>query len=268
MSRSILSLKPARRGFTLIELLVVIAIIAILAAILFPVFQKVRENARRASCQSNEKQLGLAIIQYVQDADELYPQQTVDGLGGWAAPGAGQNAFAAIYPFVKSSGLYLCPDAMTGGSPPASHIYTNYLCNAIIFGQVTGFTLPSRNASRINAPANVIMLTEYKVQLDNAYNRPTVNGGSATAPTFSNLTGSPDHGCDDNFDLHSKGYNALFVDGHVKYRMVATLTPADFGLAGNGKTSATSGNLCQDDNGFAAGTYTNFPNDPTLVSFP
>ena len=64
--------RPAR-GFTLIELLVVIAIIAILAAILFPVFQKVRENARRTACLSNEKQLGLATMQYVQDYDETYP---------------------------------------------------------------------------------------------------------------------------------------------------------------------------------------------------
>ena len=71
--------RSARSGFTLIELLVVIAIIAILAAILFPVFQKVRENARRSSCLSNEKQLGLAIIQYTQDTDETFG--VVDNVG-------------------------------------------------------------------------------------------------------------------------------------------------------------------------------------------
>ena len=64
---------PLLQALTLIELLVVIAIIAILAAILFPVFQKVRENARRSSCQSNLKQLGLAVTQYLQDSDEIYP---------------------------------------------------------------------------------------------------------------------------------------------------------------------------------------------------
>src|SRR5471032_2231792 len=69
-------LRSSRRGFTLIELLVVIAIIAILAAILFPVFARARENARRASCQSNLKQIGLAIAQYLQDHDETMPTGT------------------------------------------------------------------------------------------------------------------------------------------------------------------------------------------------
>ena len=72
-----------RRGFTLIELLVVIAIIAILAAILFPVFAKAREKARQISCASNLKQLGLGIIQYNQDNDETYPCNYLDNVGSW-----------------------------------------------------------------------------------------------------------------------------------------------------------------------------------------
>src|SRR5215469_16047426 len=96
-----------RKGFTLIELLVVIAIIAILAAILFPVFAKVREKARQTSCASNLKQLGLGYIQYYQDYDENFPCGTA-GAAAW--PRAGIGWAGQIYPYVKSPGVYACPD--------------------------------------------------------------------------------------------------------------------------------------------------------------
>src|SRR5579884_961583 len=99
-----------RRAFTLIELLVVIAIIAILAAILFPVFAQVREKARSISCLSNGKQLGTAVYMYVQDYDETYPKSTD------AADALGPNQLDAwpdlIFPYVKSDGAYNCPSAV------------------------------------------------------------------------------------------------------------------------------------------------------------
>jgi prepilin-type N-terminal cleavage/methylation domain-containing protein/prepilin-type processing-associated H-X9-DG protein len=99
--------RPSRNAFTLIELLVVIAIIAILAAILFPVFATAREKARQSSCASNMKQIGMAMKMYASDTDEMgadYPYQVRDD-GAWVSWNE------AVYPYVKSKAVYLCPSA-------------------------------------------------------------------------------------------------------------------------------------------------------------
>jgi prepilin-type N-terminal cleavage/methylation domain-containing protein/prepilin-type processing-associated H-X9-DG protein len=98
------------RAFTLIELLVVIAIIGLLAAILFPVFSRVRENARRANCQSNLKQLGLAFLQYTQDFDDTFPP-AYTLVGADNTGGLKQNFCDLIYPYVKSESFYNCPSS-------------------------------------------------------------------------------------------------------------------------------------------------------------
>jgi len=108
-----------RSGFTLIELLVVIAIIAILAAILFPVFAKVREKARQTSCASNEKQLALGVLQYLQDYDSYYPlgNQGKD-MGGWV--GFTTNSWQSlVMPYIKSTNVFYCPDDSLAGKQRA-----------------------------------------------------------------------------------------------------------------------------------------------------
>lgn len=114
------------KGFTLIELLVVIAIVSLLAAILFPVFARARENSRRASCLSNVKQIGLGLQQYTQDFDEMLPRISICGgpmlESGVASPASTASAclepgqrlhlwMHVIYPYVKSAGVFNCPSA-------------------------------------------------------------------------------------------------------------------------------------------------------------
>jgi len=105
----------SRKGFTLIELLVVIAIIAILAAILFPVFAQARAKARQASCISNVKQMSLAFMMYVQDYDETFPFWNwgdSNGLSGTRTPNHFESFWVnAIYPYVKNGGVYACPSS-------------------------------------------------------------------------------------------------------------------------------------------------------------
>ena len=109
----------AKRGFTLIELLVVISIIALLAAILFPVFGRARENGRRSSCQSNLKQIGIGVLQYLQDYDEKYPQayyykDDVNGDGGYV------HISGMIQPYTKSFQVFVCSSDSAGGLAPTN----------------------------------------------------------------------------------------------------------------------------------------------------
>ncbi|RYG03305.1 MAG: DUF1559 domain-containing protein, partial [Chitinophagaceae bacterium] len=98
-----------RSGFTLIELLVVIAIIAILAAILFPVFGRARENARRSSWQSNLKQIALGVKQYTQDYDEKFPPRRKPAAGEPERPNGIYGWATMIQPYLKSEQIFQCP---------------------------------------------------------------------------------------------------------------------------------------------------------------
>ena len=169
-------------GFTLIELLVVIAIIAILAAILFPVFAQAREKARSASCLSNEKQLSLAVTMYVQDNDETFPNGPVtcfsSSWGGETTetfcynPGGQATGWAgSVMPYIKSIGVFKCPDDSTKGTAipgastqtaPVSYAYNSnmsiftydFVGNNIFLGYV-GLPL-----ARMIAPVKTVLFAD------------------------------------------------------------------------------------------------------------
>ncbi len=160
-----------RSGFTLIELLVVIAIIAILAAILFPVFATAREKARQTSCASNLKQLGLAIVQYTQDYDETMPNPSVVTTTAYSASGywtCGMGWAGILYPYVKAKGVYTCPSDPTL-MPNANYQEISYAINVNAVGSKAGgfgipsgvgYQVPHPQVSTMTAPAKTVLFTE------------------------------------------------------------------------------------------------------------
>lgn len=224
-----------RRGFTLIELLVVIAIIAILAAILFPVFAQAREKARATACLSNQKQIGLGIMMYVQDYDETMPSGNVfaatgNNTGNTADPfPAGGYPIARgwagnIYPYVKNAQIFKCPsDSTTGAAPkvPVSYSFNRNLAAGsagfmnkpamtVLLCEVTGIT------------ANVTQTGGPDLDSSSSTGGDQAGRGYLTSTTASYATGGlgfPERPYQTVYGKgrHSDGSNFLMADGHTKW---------------------------------------------------
>lgn len=200
-------MRGQQNGFTLIELLVVIGIIAVLAALIFPVFAKAREKARQTSCLSNLRQLGLAVTMYVQDYDEQMPGtwDNVNGnnqIGGWmfyrnfpnVNPGDYDPTQGSVYPYVRNRALFKCPS-------DSSRQDDSYAINAFLgsFPTTLGFHegIP---VSELAAPDQTFLLVEESSNAnkstDDGYQIPPGNVPS---------------------ERHNDGSNFAFCDGHAKW---------------------------------------------------
>ena len=254
------------RGFTLIELLVVIAIIAILAAILFPVFAKAREKARQISCLNNMKQLGLGFIQYMSDNDGVTPLATDGGagkgenvLGGWmyyktftttpTVPSAFDSTKGSLYSYVKSTAVYICPDDSLSSKAVAGSNYDSYATNAClnsisyspavtVAGGAGMLRLGKSEAVFDNTSAIMLLGEECYTATPGNYDVGSTNDAylypAPATPTAHDFVST----------RHSSGSNIAYLDGHAKWTVDPNASPKFFVME-TGDPNATVNNYNQ-----------------------
>lgn len=216
------------KGFTLIELLVVIAIIAILAAILFPVFARAREKARQASCQSNLKQIALATMMYIEDYDGLWVGggRGLDKTGvsfDWPGTVGSLNYFGPerhwplmLYPYTKNAQIFNCPSSTASQNLPIQNNYAwNFSGLYVSFG-VPGTMLSLHQGwpqSLIKQPSETYAFLDARYA-NNRYGHSYPAGFEPTA--WSVFLGTSDMDISNRADRHNDIANVAFCDGHVK----------------------------------------------------
>ncbi len=219
----------ARHGaFTLIEVLVAIAVIALLAAILFPVFARARESARRVSCASNLKQIGMGLLQYMQDCDEKMPASAYGGVAIDSNNATAYKWMDAIFPYVRSEQLFVCPS-----DAGARYVYSKSLPDGASthdygsYGQNGAYRLagdsqtPPRSSTYIISLSNIASPAA-TIWAADTNNREETNGSYGFSWDNALMNPGVMHNADGVLQLdkiiarHLETTNVLFCDGHVK----------------------------------------------------
>ncbi len=214
----------SKKAFTLIELLVVIAIIAILAAILFPVFSRARENARKASCQSNLKQVGISLQMYVQDYDQRF---MISGQTTTTCPAT------LLAPYTKSSQVWICPSETNSTAlKNVDPRYATYQINNQLANKAEAvFTRATELVVTHDSDASEIGWTEgnsWDGGLTTDWPQPRPNGCTESNLNKNVKPCGADSYLNPEFTRHNGTFNVLFVDGHVKAQQATQMSDTNY----------------------------------------